>query len=304
MPCYHPRSLPRKTEKHGHIIIPCGRCLGCGIEKSRQWAARCVNEAQMHADNCFITLTYDDKHLPLEYVDEETGVIYGGKMPSLKPRDLELFWKRFRKECGSGIRYYACGEYGERTRRPHYHAVVFGYDFEDKKFYDTKGGNDVYTSDTLSRIWRNGNCLVGECTFESAAYVARYIVSKYATEDKYYTDNNIYPEFSRMSRKPGIGRDWYDRFKSDVFPRDVFIVRGAKCRPPRYYSVQYEKESSFIGPRLSGDVMPIDYEIIRRKRSEAADRKYWRGQDFGTPKLASQERVKIAQIKSLTRTDI
>lgn len=282
MPCYHPINLKRSKEKYGSLTVPCGQCIGCRLEKSRQWAVRCVHEAQMHQENCFITLTYDDEHL-----------IWGKQAPTLVPKDLQLFWKRFRKEHGNGIRYYACGEYGERTSRPHYHACVFGFDFQDQKLFDSSNGNDLYTSDNLNTLWGHGNSIIGKLTFESAAYVARYVTTKltgpYA---KVYTELGIEPEFARMSRRPGIGSTWFQRYVTDVYPSDALLVRGKKCRPPRFYDNKYELQNMEV------------FEGIKNSRKLKADKKYWKDSDKGAPKLKDMEVVKQSQIKSLNRVKI
>jgi len=155
MPCYHPISLTRKNAKRGFMTVPCGRCIGCRLERSRQWALRCMHELEFHKCNSFVTLTYRDNDLPM-----------GNMEATLVPDDLMLFWKRLRKEYGNGIRYFACGEYGERTRRPHYHACIFGVDFKDRKVFSTKGDFTLYTSDTLDSIWGYGHCIIGDVSFE------------------------------------------------------------------------------------------------------------------------------------------
>lgn len=279
MTCYHPISLKRKEYKSGHLIVPCGRCIGCRLEHSRQAAVRCMHEAATHDHNQFITLTYSDGNLP-----------WGGYQPTLVPGDLQLFWKRLRKEYGNGIKYYACGEYGERTCRPHYHACVFGLDIKDKTLYDSKAGNNYYASDTLDSIWGLGHCIIGDVTFESAAYVSRYIIGKKTGDDaSIYIERGIEPEFVRMSRRPGIGKNWLDKYQGDVFPRDSLRVRGVKCKPPRYYLKKFEERD------------PVGALIIKLERAKKAEETYFRNKELNAPKLDVQERVKKSQIKTLTR---
>lgn len=282
MPCYHPIQLSRKSLKRGHITVPCGRCIGCRLERSRQWALRAEHERHYHKDSCFVTLTYRDSELPM-----------GNLAATLVPRDLELFWKRLRKEYGNGIRYFACGEYGERTSRPHYHAIIFGLDFQDKKLHSTKGDFNLYTSDSLDRIWGYGNCIIGDATFESAAYVARYIVDKKTgPKAKVYTEKGIEPEFCRMSRRPGLGARWFDEYKTDIFPHGKMMIRGKKCRPPRYYLDRLEKHD------------PMEAEIQAKRRKYEGELKYWKDYDKGAPKLSTRERVKKSQLKDLTRDSV
>lgn len=278
MACYKPITLCRPKAAKFLQVVPCGRCIGCRLERSRQWAVRCFHESQMHENNCFITLTYSDKFLPP-----------GGYIrPTLVPRDLELFWKRFRKECGNGIRYFACGEYGENNFRPHYHACVFGFDFPDKKFLSSSNDNSLYTSDLLSRLWAFGNTVIGDCTFNSAAYVARYIIGKKLGRDsRFYSDHFLEPEFVRMSRRPGIGKSWYDKYKTDVYPHDRVVVRGVKCRPPRYYDLKFAEE------------FPDDALGLKIDRSISAFAKF---SDNTGSRLSVKNTVKLAQLSFLSRS--
>jgi len=282
VPCYKPLSLKRQTTKRGHIVVPCGHCIGCRLERSRQWAVRCDHERQMSEHSAFITLTYRDCDLP-----------FGDKEPTLVPRDFTLFMKRLRKRYGNGVRFFACGEYGERTRRPHYHACIFGVDFADKVLHSTTDSGDLYSSDTLDDIWGYGHCVIGDVTFESAAYVARYIVDKKTgPEAKVYTDLGIEPEFVRMSRMPGLGSSWYEKYHGDIFPFGRLVVRGVKTRPPNYYLMKLKRSN------------PLEHEIQTSRRAFEADLKYWSDKDKGAPQLSTKHRVKKAQIKSLTRDDI
>jgi hypothetical protein len=212
------------------VELPCGQCIGCRLERSRQWAIRCIHEAQMHEENCFITLTYNDEHLPEDR--------------SVDVRDFQLFMKRLRKRYAQKIRFFHCGEYGENTQRPHYHALIFGHDFSDRQLYSVRDDVRLDTSRELERLWGKGFCTVGDVTFESAAYVARYIVKKIngeAAKSHYeYTDTHgvIHarrPEYITMSRRPGIGRSWLDRYGSDVWNHDYVVIRGRKMRPPKFY---------------------------------------------------------------------
>ena len=148
MPCYHPLQGWRKQGggltfnlRDGFVDRPvtvsCGQCIGCRLERSRQWAVRCMHEASMHTDNCFVTLTYSDEgiaHLD-RCIDPETGEIGAGPLRSLNKRDIQLFMKRLRKRTGAKIRYLQCGEYGSKTQRPHHHVLLFGFDFSDKYMF-------------------------------------------------------------------------------------------------------------------------------------------------------------------------
>lgn len=238
---YDPESLTRfGVPKESQLTLPCGRCIGCRLERSRQWAMRCMHEKDMHEDSCFITLTYDDDHLP--------------KDGSLNLKHFQDFFKRLRKKCGSGIRFFHCGEYGETTHRPHYHAIIFGFDFTDRQFHTVSNGNRLYISSSLTSLWSLGHCLIGDVTFESCAYVARYIMKKVTGElaEAHYGGRK--PEYVTMSRKPGIGAGWYAKFKSDVYPSDYLYVNGVKCKPPRFYDTRLQVSS------------PGAYEALKEKR--------------------------------------
>jgi hypothetical protein len=237
------------------LFLPCGQCIGCRLERSRQWAVRCLHESQMHEFSSFITLTYNQEY---------TGV-------GLCYRDFQLFMKRLRRAVGP-VRFYMCGEYGEEFLRPHFHACLFGVFFHDRVFYRSlDSGSDLYRSALLESLWTYGFSSVGDVTFESAAYVARYITKKitgpaasdhYARVDADGVVTDVVPEFTRMSLKPGIGSTWFEKYGSEVFPRDFVVVRGVKCKPPRYYD-NIVKE---VDPKLFAEV-----EVDRQAKSLAAE---------------------------------
>lgn len=261
VPCFHPLNGFRARGSgpvlfvkpleiwSSPISVPCGQCIGCKRERSRQWAVRMVHEASMHADNCFLTLTYSPEFLPSDM--------------SLNKRHWQLFAKRMRKACGP-FRFFHCGEYGEEFGRPHYHAIIFGYDFPDKVFFSYSGDEKIYTSDLLTSLWGLGQCKVAGVSFESAAYVARYALKKISGDsaDRHYS--RVHPvtgeeyllerEYATMSRRPGIARDWFLKFGNEVFPCDEVISRGFSSRPPRYYD------------SLLSVSEPSVFDSIKRKR--------------------------------------
>lgn len=214
------------------VNLPCGRCIGCRLERSRQWALRCVHEASMYERNCFITLTFNNENLDP-----------GG---SLVKRDFQLFMKKLRKRFGSGVRYFHCGEYGEKNKRPHHHACLFNFDFDDRELWSVRDGVRLFTSKTLDDIWGKGFCTIGDVTFESAAYVARYVTKKITgpTADSHYLNSRTgeirQSEYVTMSRRPGIGRPWLDKYMGDVYPLDRVVLRGMEMRPPKYYDGVFE----------------------------------------------------------------
>lgn len=247
MPCYHPingwRSNTLEPSGKRKIVfsaskawidnpvkIPCGQCIGCRLERSRQWAIRCVHEASLYEANSFITLTYDDKNMPPNN--------------SLQKRDYQLFMKRLRKYyTPQKIRFFHCGEYGDNLGRPHYHALLFNLEFSDKTLWKEHNENKLYVSETLNQIWGKGYCLIGNVTFESAAYVARYVVKKINGPASAAHYKKRSPEYTTMSRRPGIGKGWYEKYNQDVYPDDFVVLRGRKMQPPRYYDNQLETQA-------------------------------------------------------------
>lgn len=264
----------------GELTLPCGQCIGCRLERSRQWAVRCVHESKMHKFNCFVTLTYDDIHLP----DNR----------SLDYKHFQAFMKRLRRRfSGVPIRFFMCGEYGESTSRPHYHALLFGIDFADKKHWRKSGsGSALFTSDVLSRLWPHGSAYIGDVTFESAAYCARYVLKKHTGSNSTlpYTNPDTgeirQKEFCHMSLKPGIGRPWLDRFRADVYPHDHVIVRGNPCKPPKYYDRVLDKSD------------PLLLDDIRARRELDA---YAFRADNVPDRLMVKEQVTLARLRSLPR---
>lgn len=200
------------------LKLPCGSCVACLLERSRQHAVRCSHERELHARSCFVTLTYDEEHLP-----------YGG---SLVKEHFQSFMRALREEFVEPLRFMGCGEYGARWGRPHYHLILFGCDFQaDRYVAGRRGGVDVYRSPVLESVWPRGRSEIGSATFESAAYVARYVSKKLDCRAL----SGRAPEFILMSLKPGLGRGWFDRNWRSVYARDSVIVRGVECRPPRAY---------------------------------------------------------------------
>jgi hypothetical protein len=314
MPCFRPitayvtrdgsPTFKRSDSWKGEEMpLPCGRCLGCRIDRSRQWAIRCIHEASLHEENCFVTLTYDDKHLPRD------------RSVQRKKGPLSAFMKRLRKRISPRkVRFYGCGEYGELCRncsrvqqscncgdylpspgRPHYHALLFGYDFPDKRLHALKP-NPVFISNELSSLWPYGFATVGNVTFQSAAYVARYIMKKITGDiaSSYYewVDQDTgelftrQPEFTVMSLKPGIAHDWFQKYKDDVFPHDNVSHEGRLHKTPAYYT------------KLLRRLDPEGHDEIKAHRREEAKK---RAHDNTPERLAVKETVLSARISRLKR---
>ena len=284
----------RNNSPTGEFLdVPCGQCFPCRLNKSREWAVRMIHELRYHSTASFITLTYRDKDLP------ENG--------TLVKKHFVDFMKRLRaRNPDIRISYYMCGEYGQVCEncgksypihkkshknyngctewsaglgRPHYHAILYGVDFKDKEVFKTsKAGSLIYKSETLDNIWQKGFTSIGDVTFESCAYVARYVTKKINGEKAKFHYSKILeydeqtgeatetvmlePEYATMSRNPAIGLQWIEDYMKDVYPHDrVVQLRGNKShisKPPRYYDKQYEKYDK------------ENYDKLKRKRKRVA----------------------------------
>lgn len=308
MPCYKPLNAARfKTNKSKiwfiksgspiptnaeYLRLPCGQCTGCRLDRSRHWATRCMHEARQHDQKSFITLTYRDEELPM-----------GG---TLILSHWQNFMKRLRKHVkkyhGQTLKFYHAGEYGEQFKRPHYHAIIFGWAPVDAELLQMSGDNPIYRSATLESIWGHGFASFGDVTWASAAYVARYCLKKingpkaeqidpvtglrpYDRIDPRTGDIcEVLPEYSTQSN--GIGKSFVQKYLSDVYPHDEVIVNGHPTRPPRYYDSLYERDNP--------DSME---EIKERRLSVMEDYLY----DNTRSRLQDKETVKLAAIKTLTR---
>lgn len=229
------------------LDLPCGKCISCRLNRSEEWATRIMHEAKEHDSNCFVTLTYDDHHLP--------------SPPSLNHKHFQLFMRYLRRKY-PGVRYFMCGEYGENTKRPHYHAALFGIDFlHDRKHCGGMEERAIYNSATLSALWPYGHSVIGSLTRESASYISRYIVQKKFVSrfsppeirDYYkmldFSTGEIIdrqPEYIRMSLKPGIGNSYYVKYGHELYPHDAVIVDGRETRIPRYYDKLQKRKDFYV----------------------------------------------------------
>lgn len=308
MPCYHTMTAYRSKAgrsangrwpivfnlsdgyKDLPVEVPCGKCIGCRLERSRIWAVRCVNEASLYDKNCFITLTYSNENLD--------------KSGSLQKRDFQLFMKKLRKKYGEGIRYFHCGEYGvvchycrmhktackcgnykESLGRPHHHAILFNHDFSDKMYFSQKAGVPLYISESLDKLWDQGISTIGSVTFESAAYVARYCLKKTVGEKAADHYGDKLPEYTTMSRRPGIGAKYLEKYADDIYNYDQMVIRdGLAIKPPKYYDDLF----SHVNPERMEDV-----KCIRRKKQKECKVDY--------DVLERRERVKLKKIEQLKR---
>jgi len=302
MPCYqplkgyfapHPNSkgkYPFIFDRKGAALLPCGKCVGCRLDRSRAWALRCIHEASLYERNCFVTLTYDQDSVP--------------PFGALDKTALQKFFKRLRKRTGSGVRYFACGEYGAEFGRPHFHACIFNYDFPDRTLWSVRRGVRLYVSDILGSLWDCGFSSVGDVDFACAAYVARYVIKKAGEDDAFGRTRlvpetgelvEVPPEFVVMSRGSsklgtgGIGRDWFRKFRSDVYPDSFVVHQGQTYKPPRYYDQLLEAAD----PEMLQDVKAGRYESSVKARPN------------NTPsRLKVREKIAQSRLTLLKRGDI
>lgn len=205
------RQLERRYGENNVVPLPCGECLNCRLNHSKEWAVRCVLESLSYDDNFFVTLTYDDAHLP--------------KDGRLHREHIQEFFKKLRYYVGS-FRYFGCGEYGSKTKRPHYHLILFGCHLTDL----CSCGRGLYQSDIITKCWSHGFNYVGFVTYQSCNYVAMY------TTKKIFGDQS--DEFLMASNRPGIGATWCQEHLDKVLQYDAVFGdfgNGKAARLPRYF---------------------------------------------------------------------
>ena len=249
------------SKEFAPFVLPCGKCINCRLEYSRQWAVRCVHEASMHEKNSFLTLTYDNEHLGNNRLDYS---------------DFQLFMKKLRKTTDDRIGFFCTGEYGEKSFRKHWHACVFNFKPRDlKKMFTNARGDSVFESASLTSLWGKGHVSVGELTFESAGYCARYAAKK-LTFGKDGT-HELEP-ISKKSNKNAIGKAWIEKFWRDVFSYGRCSFKNSSGRVvyttvPRYYEKWFKENH----PEHWLDyVTRVKLDIIERASKEAEkERRKW-----------------------------
>lgn len=289
MPCYHPLTGYQRNAGSPlffqpvrlarRVVVPCGQCRGCRLDRSAQWAVRCIHEASLHEHNQFVTLTYAENP------------------QTLVPRDLQLFLKRLRRV--QPFRFLGCGEYGETYSRPHYHLLLFGFPCMDRyPWRKSAAGFQLYRSPGLEQVWSLGSVEVGEVSLESAAYCARYAMKKQTGKDAGrvreivdVTTGEIITrahEFLRMSLKPGIAAKWYERYWCDVYPEGQVVLRGGvKRKAPRYYDKLFKAQD------------PEAFEELVRQRVRLADEHF---DDNSPARLRVKEIVEAAKLSLKKRS--
>lgn len=346
MPCYRPLDAwqcvdgavvfsegkgNKRYDISRSLKLACGQCVGCRLERSRQWAVRCTHEKQMHDENSYLTLTLDEenntgtldheifqgflkrlrqhvvRNLPRCSMGKDSAENPAGlwaKTKSNRPEseiEIPTRWKnlarRKAKIAVNYIRYFMCGEYGEKTKRPHYHAIIFGWDPKDKTSWGkTRAGHQLYMSKQLNKIWGKGNVIIGAVTFESTAYVARYIMAKITGQAaaNHYTKIDAdtgeiierKPEYTHMSLKPGIGARWLEKYATDAYPEGKVLARGHKSKTPKYYDKQWKK------------LQPLQYEDLLFEREKVGIQN---AGDNTKERLATKEIVAKQNVTRLKR---
>lgn len=300
MPCFHPIRAYQTTDgsvffrqvpDSAALELACGQCHGCRLERARDWAVRCVHEARCHEHNCFLTLTFEHDPVSLVY------------------KDFQDFMKRLRKRAGrrARVRFFMSGEYGSKKKRPHFHSLLFGLDFYDRKYWRTsESGSRCDRSSVLEELWPFGHSEVGELTYESAAYVARYVCDKVtgdpASRHYAYGFDTVtgeilerVPEFSHMSlRRPGgrpggIGAEFLERFESDVWPRGHVVINGQVQGLPKYYVQLLKKKYGHTD----------EWARFELRRLEAMRLAY---PHSSMERLAVREQVSLARLTQLKRS--
>lgn len=311
MACYHPITCWRSLRGPGasgkvpivfqaefgdpfsEMQVPCGQCVGCRMDKSQAWALRMVHERAEHDLAIFVTFTYNRENLPFP--------------PSLDKRHLQLFWKRLRKniwandpnrddpELSIKIKYFSVGEYGGQTNRPHYHAIIYGIDFPDKRRHKkSKSGSTIFVSDKLNELWGRGHCYIGNVNAQSAGYCARYSLKKVngemAKEHYEFIDPNTgeisYLQKEYLAASQGLGLGYYEKYADTMYVRDNCILNGRQAPIPKYYDSKLGIDN------------PEKLEAIKLRRREKA---LLRADDNTPSRLAVREEIKLAQVILLRR---
>lgn len=257
------------------LVVPCGQCIGCRLERSRQWGVRIMHECASHERSSFLTLTYNHESLP------DDG--------SLNHRHFQLFMKRLRKSLGNKkVKYFLAGEYGEKLKRPHYHAILFGHWFPDsQRFLLSESGHWLYRSDLLDGLWGHGFCQIGSVSFESAQYVAKYCLKKVTGSMAKDAYGDRKPEYATMSN--GIGFEWITKYMDEVYQSDEVIVNGHSSPVPRYYDKKLEEFDPEKFAEVKAERNRVDVKRIREQTE---------------PRLRAQEEVLKARTNLYKRKDV
>lgn len=289
-------------------VIPCGKCIGCRLEYSREWANRGYLESKLYKENYFITLTYNEKNLPTNYETEtKDGKKYEPKYEkeidwtrgTLKPEHLTKFMHDLRQHIkreynATGIRFMACGEYGDKGERPHYHIILFNIHLPVETFYNPRinDGHIYYQNTIIESCWKYGISNISEASWNNIAYTARYITKKITGKqsEEIYAIKGQNKEFFRVSRMPGIGKPYYDKYKEKIYKNDEIIIKNQEgvihCKPPKYFDALYQEENQ------------KHWQEIKRKRQ-----KQKKGLEKVMDEINSYTRLEQLEIKERTKKE-
>ena len=290
MRCLHPRTVgfeadgktiswsqKNYSKQYATFQLPCGKCIECRLEYARTWAVRCVHEAKMYQDNSFVTLTYSDENL---------------KSPKLQYKDFQNFMKRLRKSTTATIGMFVTGEYGEKTKRPHWHAIIFNWTPKDLKYkYTNDTGDKLYSSQHLDRLWTHGITETGNVTFKSAGYVARYAAKKLIHGKD---DEHDYHPVSKKSSKQAIGKKFLEHYYKDIFNYGECLIEGQKISIPRYYTKWLEKHHPDDWIRYVTETK-LKSERFARDKSQKETEQYFKTDEkraLGRGRLITPQKIK------------
>lgn len=346
MPCYHPmiryenlnkpikakdghtyyqasiyqtsiEDLPNALEKlksnsiYKTQVIPCGKCIGCRLEYSREWANRGYLESKEWKQNWFCTITYDEEHLIIpEEFESENGITYineGDWKGTLVPKDLTQFIKNVRQIMKreynqNNIRFMAAGEYGEKGDRPHYHIIFFNLNLPVEDLFEPRISNNnvYYRSKIIERAWKKGISNISEANWNTIAYTARYITKKIngTGSEESYAEKGQLKEFFRVSRMPGIGEAYFRKHYKEIYEKDEIIIKNKEgtiaTKPPKYYDYLYEQ------------IDPKGFEAIKQKRrheqKQAEKIKNEKTSNFRLEQKLIEERTHEEKHRKLVRT--
>ena len=302
------QSLKKQLKEGKAKLIPCGQCMACRKQHAQNWAARCQNESTYWEYTYFITLTYNEEHLPV--IDKNTGELYRGfrnpldyynhkkryENSTLLISDMQKFLKRLRQHAHRhglyedekrGCKVFYCGEYGSKTSRAHYHLLLYGFKIPDLKVWKRMKGIEYDRSKTIEDLWGLGNVIIGNLNFKTCSYVAKYVMKKYSGPDKIevYKEAGRTPEFVQMSRRPGIGKKYWEEHRNDIYKYDsVMVGNGQTVKPPKYYDLNEDDK------RLEEEGVNVK-KVRDIEKSRGANEK-------GLPKMHSQSMIDLKNERS------
>lgn len=228
--------LPKGRPAMDAIPLPCGKCIGCASDKSRIWSIRMYHEAMLHEQNSFVTLTYSNN-----------------AQTTLDKTHLQRFFKRLRKLYK--FRYFAVGEYGSQSNRPHYHAVFFGQDFLGGSF---KINDELYGNKILDMVWTHGDVVCAPVNMATCCYVAGYVQKK-------ITDQRP-PMKPLMSMRPGIGADWLEKYWPDIAATGSVVIEGKEMEVPNAYILKKERELEHVKDIKKSRVRELSTDILAARK--------------------------------------